>query len=251
MKVVQNEWGYFMAIKAKKMRDKAIPRLLIVDDEPQIREVIANLLSDSFRTILASNGAEAIALAKSENPALILLDIVMPGESGITVCEVLRSHPSTKHIPVIMLSAAGNLENRKLSFNNGADDFIAKPFDADELIARVKSKLRRAGELRANHKSLLVSRNLVLDLSKVVTTIDGEKLQLSNIEFSLLGLLLKKIGHVVSRREIIATIWKDAEVSERLIDAHVVALRKKIAKYEGEVATIYGKGYALRSLNVE
>lgn len=236
-----------MNLSEKKKPDAQKQKLLVVDDEKQIRELIAELLEEHFDSFLASNGEEAIALAKSENPALILLDIVMPGVGGIEICDLLRKDAATRHIPIIMLSAAGNVENRTRSFNHGADDFIPKPFDADELMARIQAKLRRAGEQRLGRQKIMTSGNLVLDQTKLLATIDGNRIPLSKIEWELLSILMKKMGEAVSRKEIVKKVWKDGNGSERLIDAHMVALRRKIEGFQGVLETIYGKGYVLRS----
>lgn len=232
-------------------KQKTRPRILIVDDEPKIRSIIADLIEEDFDSVQAENGLTAIEVAIKENPALILMDIIMPGISGIDACEHLRSHPVTKHIPVIMLSAAGQVENRIMSFDHGADDFIVKPFDATELMARIKGKLRRTREGKAVRSKILVCANLSIDQSKMAAYIDGVRLNLSNVELKLLRLLIKRSGRMISRKEILANIWDDSAGSDRIIDAHIVALRKKIEGFHGEIATVYGKGYCLRSEEIE
>lgn len=214
------------------------PKILVVDDEPIIREIVADLIVDSFQPLQAANGREAFEIAKAEQPALILLDIIMPEVDGIEACDLLRSHPVTKHIPVIMLSAAGNLENRISSFKNGADDFIPKPFNADEIVPRIMSKIRRSRESQAKRKKMLICGNLAIDLGERSVFIDGTSLSLSETELKLIFLLVKRSGKLVTRKEILRKVWEDVDASDRLIDAHIVALRKTLAGFDGEFITV-------------
>src|SRR3954468_2972543 len=121
-------------------------KILIIDDEPDSREIISEVLADKFQVITAPDGEEGLRIARAHLPDLILLDITMPKLDGISVCEALRSNEATRHIPIIMLTAASDLDNRIKSFMTGADDFISKPFKPRELMAHVVSKIRRVEE---------------------------------------------------------------------------------------------------------
>lgn len=225
----------------------AKPKLLIVDDEEQIREVLGEILADDYQTVLASNGDEALVLSQSERPDLILLDVTMPGIDGIDVCDRLRQSRSTSDIPVIMLSAASHRENRIRAFNLGADDFISKPFDTDELLARIQAKLRRATDAgRSKAPQTLNCSNLALDPKNLAVFVDERPVRLSAIEFKLLKILLERQGELVKRKEILKKVWEGQPGSDRLIDAHMVSLRKRIQGFRGELKTIYGEGYVLR-----
>lgn len=233
--------------KIEKQKSKVSkPKILIIDDEAQIRDAIADLISDDYDAIIAKHGADGVELAKKESPDLVLLDIIMPGTDGMEVCAALRNDPATRHIPIIMLSAAGSKTNRIHSFGNGADDFIAKPFDAEELMVRIAAKLRRSREKVAKRVKFVTAANLQIDQSNFHATIDGVRIQLSSLELSLLKLLVKNFNQVVTRKDIIKKVWKKEDVPDRLIDAHMVSLRKKISAFRGELATIYGKGYILK-----
>lgn len=224
-----------------------IQKLLIVDDEPQIREIIGELVSESYTPILAANGEEALLLAKKKKPDLILLDIMMPGLNGIEVCEKLRQSSETQHIPVIMLSAASHLENRIRSFDLGADDFISKPFDTEELLSRIRSKLKR--RIKANTITIDVNRlgNLLIDTKNFSASINAKDLKITPLEFEILKILVEKQSQLVKREEFVKRVWKGAPGSERLIDAHIVTLRKQLENFNGDLKTVYGKGYILSS----
>jgi len=233
------------AATASRLRDASYPKLLIVDDEVQIREVIGALVEDFCQPIYAASGEEAIRLAQKQAPALILLDIMMPGMDGIEVCERLRGIPSTRETPIIMLSAASQVGNRIKSFNLGADDFLPKPFDAEELISRIRTKLRRHAQATLKGRYIHCG-NLCVALKENMAFIDDAPIRLSLLEFEILALMAENQGEVVSRRQILKRVWKDDADSDRLIDAHLVSLRKRISTANVEIVTFYGKGYSLR-----
>lgn len=218
------------------------PKILIVDDEPQIRMAIGELLSDEFRPLLAENGSEAVRIALSEAPSLILLDIMMPGVDGIKVVEMLRESSITRGIPIIMLSAASHRENRIRSFDRGADDFVSKPFDTEELIARIRGKIRRMQEgSNSRSQGVLTCANLIVDSKAHVAYLDQLAIKLSALEFELLRLLIERQDEVVSREEILLKVWDKPAGSDRVIDAHIVALRKYLGDSGGVCRPFTGK----------
>jgi DNA-binding response OmpR family regulator len=222
-------------------------KLLVVDDEPQIRMLLKEFLSEMFDVELASNGKEALVLAKSLKPNVILMDIMMPELDGISTVQKLRMDDHTRHIPVLMLTAANTSQERIRAFNFGADDFISKPFEVEELISRINSKLNRAKELRELPPDRIEVGNLIMDLRSREVTIDAKEVELAPVEFGILELLLVKLGTVVTRKEIMKEVWQDGRKSDRLIDAHVTSLRKKIDLFVGELQTVYGEGYRMKA----
>lgn len=219
------------------------PKLLIVDDEVEIRENIGELLSPHFDPIYAGNGKEAVESAKKNLPDMILMDIMMPEMDGITACHALREDERTRHIPVIMLTAADSTKNRISSFGLGADDFLAKPFDVEELEARVLSKFKRSKELGRAIKQELHIANLTLILINQQVKVGDENIPFSPVEFDILKLLVQNEGVLVSRKQILETVWRDTSLSDRVMDAHIVAVRKKLKDFTGNLKTVYGTGY--------
>jgi DNA-binding response OmpR family regulator len=220
-------------------------KILVIDDEPDNRDLIEQILTDKFNVLGAADGEEGLRMARSELPDLILLDITMPKLDGIAVCEALRQNEATIHIPIIMLTAAIDVDARVKSFMTGADDFLSKPFKAKELVARVMSKIRRVEE-RVGKEETLECGNLTLNLKKLEAVIDGKVLQLSVLEFNLLKCFVQNKDRVMSRDRILEAVWRDSVVSDRTVDTHIVSLRKKLAGFDHNLATIYGAGYVLK-----
>lgn len=219
--------------------------ILIVDDEPDNRELIEHILSSKFNVLAAPDGEEGIRIARAQQPDLILLDITMPKMDGIAVCETLRGNEATRHIPIIMLTAATDLDRRVKSFSTGADDFISKPFKPQELLARIQSKIRRVEE-RTGKQDVVACGNLTLDLRKIEASIEGTPLALSVLEFNLLKCFVTNKDRVMSRDRILEAVWRDSVVSDRTVDTHIVSLRKKLTGFDHEITTVYGAGYVLK-----
>lgn len=222
--------------------------LLVVDDEQECRETLRSLLSKHFQVLLAADGKEAIEIARRAKPDAVLVDVQMPGMDGIEVCKAIRSDSTLKSIPVMMISAYGDENWRTESFIWGADDFIAKPFSGRELVARIISRLCWTREPKEVGSSrLLTIGNLVLDSSKMEVTTNGLPLTLTVFEFGLLKYFIDNRGRVLSRDQILEEVWKDEVVSERTVDTHICAIRKKLSKWDHDIKTIHGAGYILRS----
>jgi DNA-binding response OmpR family regulator len=221
-------------------------KVLIVDDEPEILSLLEELLSEEFETKVATNGKLAVEAAKLWHPHLIVMDIMMPEMDGMNAMQKLREDENTRHIPLLMLTALNTSQDRVKAFNLGADDFISKPFELDELIARVRSKLKRVRELRNTPPETVTVGNLNLESRSREVKVNEQILDLSPAEYGILTLLLARQGQVVSRKEIMQEVWEDEAKSDRLIDAHVTSLRKKIAGFSGEIHTVYGEGYRLK-----
>ena len=222
------------------------PKLLIVDDEPQIREVLKEFLEDSFNLEFATNGREAIDKTNEWKPDVILMDMMMPEMDGVTACKILREQDFTRHIPVLMLTAANTSVERIKAFDFGVDDYLAKPFDLDELKVRLYSKIKRANDQQNIMADKLVIGNLSLDDRKREVVIAGNAIDLSPVEYGIVKLLMNCVEQVVSREKIMRTVWEDQNKNDRLIDAHMTALRKKLTSFDGDFQTVYGAGYRLK-----
>ncbi|OFZ30085.1 MAG: hypothetical protein A2622_09530 [Bdellovibrionales bacterium RIFCSPHIGHO2_01_FULL_40_29] len=228
------------------------PIVLIVDDDSYIRELLAQILSENFQIALAKDGDEVLEDARLIKPALIILDMIMPGKNGIEVCKILREQPELKETPIIMMTAIDDSEQRINAFNAGIDDYIVKPFLVEELVARINRKLERTSAKRAIFGDSEVRfGNLKLQFNDLSVEIDGTRCELGQVEYKILNVLLKKSGELVSRQELNDSIWGQELPSDRALDPHITSLRKKIQKSQGELKTVYGKGYSIILKNSE
>lgn len=221
------------------------PKLLVVDDEPEIREIVSEMFLEHFDPILAANGKECVEAARTYLPSLILLDLMMPQMDGITACEILRNDPQTRPIPIIMLTALNETDKRIKAYELGIDDFIGKPFLPQELMTRVMSKYSRFQELRKPTPQNLAIGNLSLNLATGEARISDRITFFTHFEFQILKLLAQNESAVVSRDEILQSIWKGEPVSDRAMDAHIFSIRRKMEDFNGSIRTVYGKGYIL------
>jgi len=220
-------------------------RVLVIDDEADNRELIEQVLAEQFAVLSAGDGEEGLRFARAEHPDLIILDIAMPKLDGFAVCEALRSNLATRDIPIIMLTVAADVDDRIRSFMSGADDFVPKPFRPKELLARVQSKVRRLEE-REGKDEVIECGNLVLDTKRLDAAINGRSLGLSVLEFNLLKCFVQNKDRVMSRETILQSVWRDAVVSDRTVDTHIVSLRRRLENFDHMIATIYGAGYILK-----
>ena len=200
-----------------------------------------------FKVETRSNGLEAIDAAKSIKPDVILMDVMMPGLDGISTVGRLREDPATRHIPVLLLTGVDTSPQRIRAFDLGADDFIAKPFVFDEVLTRIRSRLVRAEDFKRPPRDRYEVANLVLDPGRREVILDGRLLELGPFEFAILSVFMKKPGLIVTRREIMLEVWGDDAKNDRLIDAHLTSLRKKLAGFKAELKTVYGEGYILKT----
>ncbi len=226
--------------------DRKKKKIMVIDDEAEICDFIDDLLSFRFDIIKANSGEVALKLIAGEPPDLIILDMHLQQMSGLEVCQKLRENPQTKHIPVLIYTGHEDIENVTEAFDRGADDFISKSARPKELIARILSKVRRIEE-KEDIADVLQCGNLTLDSRKIEASIDGKALDLSVLEFTLLTFFVKNRDRVMSRQHILEGVWKDAVVSNRTIDTHMVYLRKKLSGFNHVLATVYGAGYILKA----
>lgn len=217
-------------------------KILIVDDDQGIIDFVnPELVHEGFETAVAKTGREALEKIASEKPDLVLLDVMLPEINGL---EVLRRIRQDSNLPVILETARGETLDKINGLNSGADDYISKPFDIEELIARINAVLRRVASSAV--VSNLVTRDVSLDLQSMSVSVKGNVLQLSKTEFLMLKLFMENAGKVLSRDQIIDGIWgKDHFIDVNTVDVYVGYLRGKIDQPCGEeyIKTVRGAGY--------
>lgn len=222
--------------------------VLVVDDDREIVESIAIFLqADGYLVRKAYNGLEALDIVMTENVHLIILDIMMPELDGIKTLLKVRE---SKNMPIILLSAKSEDADKILGLTAGADDYITKPFNPSELVARVKSQLRRYTQLGAMQikETQIVIRGLVLDTESKSVTVDGEAVRLTPLEYKILELLCRHPGRVFSTEEIYRQVWNDDIVSDNAIAVHVRHIREKIEinpKEPRYLKVVWGVGYKI------
>jgi two-component system, OmpR family, phosphate regulon response regulator PhoB len=222
-----------------------MPAVLVVEDEPAIAELIAvNLRHNGFRTTWAIDSASAQVEIDDSVPDLILLDWMLPGESGLTLAKRWRAHPRTKEVPIIMVTARGDESDRVAGLDAGADDYIAKPFSTKELLARVRAVLRRRAPESLG--DALTIAGLTLDPATHRVSYQDQPLKLGPTEFKLLQFFMTSPERVHSRAQLLDKVWGDhVYIEERTVDVHVKRLREALAHAGAMVETVRGAGYRL------
>lgn len=218
-------------------------KILLVDDEPDILEIISYSLKNAdYDVHTASNGLEAIKIAKKIEPHLIILDVMMPEMDGIEACEIIRNDSKIGKTLITFLSARGEDYSQIAGFNAGADDYITKPIKPKVLLSKVKSLLRRISD---NEAEIIKHGQLIIDRSSYKATFEKNEISLPRKEFELLFLLASKPDKVFKREFILESIWgKDVVVGDRTIDVHIRKLREKIG--DSYFKTIKGVGYKFK-----
>ena len=225
----------------------AQPRVLLVEDEPAQREVLAyNLEAEGFEVTRAATGDEALVMVDEIGPDLILLDWMLPGVSGIEICRRLKSRSALRDVPIIMISARTEEVDRVRGLETGADDYVVKPYSVVELMARVRSQLRRTRPATVGQR--LEYEDIVLDAETHKVTRGDHPVRLGPTEFRLLSTFMEKPGRVWSREQLLDRVWgRDIYVDTRTVDVHIGRLRKSLCQHGGNdpVRTVRGAGYAL------
>ncbi|MEM7538464.1 MAG: response regulator transcription factor [Chloroflexota bacterium] len=223
-------------------------KILLVDDEPNIVELNEMYLAaEGYEIATATDGIEALTAFRIEKPDLIVLDVMMPDLDGWEVCRRIREESD---VPIIMLTARGEDIDRIVGLEMGADDYMSKPFNPRELLARIRSVLRRATRQAdpnaAAANNLIELGDLALDPDRHEATADGKVLQLRGKEFELLHCLLKNQGIVMSRQQLLDLVWGyDYYGETRTVDVHVAQLRKELSHSNVQIETVWGVGYKL------
>jgi len=218
--------------------------VLIVEDDPDIVELLQYTLErEGYPVMVAQNGERGLAEAQRRKPGLILLDLMLPGLDGLEVCKALKGNDSTKGIPIVMLTAKGEESDVVLGLEFGADDYVRKPFSPRELVARIRTVLRR-GQPVAESKTRIEVGGVTLDRERHEVTVEEEVVPFTRSEFRLLWTLAKHPGRVYTREELVEKLT-DGEVVilDRNIDVHVSSIRKKLGDDHKVVATVRGVGY--------
>lgn len=230
------------------------PSILVIEDEPDLRAGLEhNLALDGFEVVTAANGHEGLEQAHECRFSLVLLDLMLPGISGLEVLERLRE--SGDRTPIIILSAKGQNEDKVRGLELGADDYVTKPFSVSELTARIRAVLRRADDDQQPIQDVYQFPDLTVDFKRFTISRDGEEQQLSSFEAKILRMLIAHRGEVVTRRDLLTKVWGYVHLpTTRTVDNHIARLRKKIeADVENpiHVVTVHGIGYRFDSAERE
>jgi len=226
-------------------------RILIVEDELPMRMALTDLLqAQGYRVTTAMNGVDGLDRALAETPDLVLLDVMMPGLDGFSVCrEVRRAQPA---LPILMLTAKGLVDDRVTGLDAGADDYLVKPFSTRELLARVRALLRRFERTIASMEHLLLD-DVEVDFAKQTCTRSGQRLSLTAKEFAILKLLAEHRGEPVTREQFLEAVWGyNAYPTTRTVDNQIVSLRAKLEPDPAQprwIVTVHGVGYRLEMTN--
>ena len=223
------------------------PVVLVVEDEAAQLEILTyNLEAKGFGVAKAETGDEALQVIDEIQPDLVLLDWMLPGVSGIEICRRMKSNPATRKVPVIMLSARSEDVDKVRGLETGADDYVVKPYSVAELMARVKTQLRRVRPATVGER--LTFDDIVLDPETHSVDRSGSPVQLGPTEFRLLSTFMEKPGRVWTREQLLDRVWgRDVYVDTRTVDVHIGRLRKSLCRDGGAdpIRTIRGAGYAL------
>ena len=221
-------------------------KILIVEDEKQIVKLLKyNLEKEGYSTLLAADGDAGLALARKSKPDLILLDLMLPKMDGLELCRILRRE---SEVPIIMLTAKKEEADRVVGLELGADDYLTKPFSVRELMARIKSVLRRSGEKGKNLGTVRFGK-VEADLERYEVKINGKIVLLSSKEFDFLKVLIQAKGKVLTRDQLLESVWgydQAADIDTRTIDQHVARLRGKLGPESERLMTVKNIGYRLK-----
>lgn len=225
------------------------PLILIVDDEPQILRALKTILGSShFRVISAINGEEALALAATQQPDVIILDLTLPDMDGITVCEQIRDWSRT---PIIVLSVRDSERDKVAALDKGADDYLTKPFNIQELMARIRVALRHSTQSIGNKETTIVAGNLTVDLARRITLLNGNEVKLTSTEFKLLSYLAANPDRVLTHQAILTHVWGFEESAHlEYLRVYIGQLRKKIEVNPDDpkiIITDPGVGYRFKT----
>ena len=225
-------------------------KIYIVEDEPDIRETLKyNFSNEGFKVFTAPNGEEALSNIKKVLPDVLILDLMLPGLSGLDVCKSIRADDDIRDMSIIMLTAKGEEIDRIIGFELGADDYVTKPFSVRELILRVKVLLKKQRESLVENK-LVTFGPIRIDLDAHELKINDKEIVLTALEFKLLQHLVKRKGRVQTREQLLGDVWGySAEVTTRTVDTHIKRLREKLGNTSDYIQTIRGVGYRFSNVD--
>jgi len=220
--------------------------VVVVEDEPDIVEVVSyNLKREGYTVTSKNRGDEGLNHIRNELPDIVILDLMLPGLDGLSICQQMKSDPSTQEIPIIIISAKGEESDVVIGLEMGADDYLAKPFSPRELLARIKAVLRRGAARKENDSQRVVIRELVIDVARHEVKIGDLSINLTSTEFKILYTLASSSGRAFSREQLLnQVVGLGVVVVDRNIDVHIRSVRKKLGKeYSSLIETIRGVGY--------
>ena len=225
-------------------------KIYIVEDEPDIRETLKyNFSNEGFEVFTAPDGEEAFSNIKKVLPDVLILDLMLPGLSGLDVCKSIRADDDIRDMSIIMLTAKGEEIDRVIGFELGADDYVTKPFSVRELILRVKVLLKKQRESLVENK-LVTFGPIRIDLDAHELKINDKEIVLTALEFKLLQHLVKRKGRVQTREQLLGDVWGySAEVTTRTVDTHIKRLREKLGNTSEYIQTIRGVGYRFSNVD--
>lgn len=223
-------------------------RILVVDDEPDIVALVAyHLAKTNYRVSTASNGTDALSIARQERPSMLVLDLMLPGMSGFDVLEHIRAEESTRHIAVLMLTARKEEQDRIRGLSLGADDYLTKPFSPQELVLRVGAILRRTSGATDAPADLLQIGPIRIDRAAHRVAIENDEVELTPTEYKLLITLAERRGRVQARGHLLESVWEAApDIQTRTVDMHIQRLRTKLGDAGDLIETVRGFGYRMR-----
>ena len=224
-------------------------KILIVDDEEDVTDLLEyNLKTEGYVVSTINDPLQIMGAAKSIQPDLIILDIMMPDLNGMQICRMLKADSLMEKVPVIFLTAKGEVEDRIQGLETGADDYICKPFDIREVKLRVQTLLKRSNLIKNNEKAEKITiAGVEIDPTEYKVTVDGEEVKLTITEFNLLYLLMSRKGRVQTREHILVSVWEyESDLETRTIDTHVRRLRQKLGKDNDIIETVRGVGYRIK-----
>lgn len=221
--------------------------ILVIDDEEDILELVRlNLAREGYDVLTAGTGELGLELAKSKQPGLIVLDLMLPGMDGLEVCKVLKNHPKTAETPIVVLSAKGQESDIVSGLAVGADDYVTKPFSSKVLVARIRRLLNRQIEQHLDRRAVKV-HDMTIDPARCEVFVRDQRLSLTVSEFNILYTLAKRPGIVFSRYQIVDALHGgDYIVGDRAVDVQISYLRTKLGRYKEYIETVRGVGYRFR-----
>ena len=223
-------------------------KIIVVEDEPDILGLVSYHLEQSgFSVVTAEDGEQALSSIEQDPVGLVVLDLMLPGISGLEVCRLLKQTPRTKDIPVLMLTARAEEVDRIVGLELGADDYLVKPFSPRELVLRIRAILRRIEGRDEEEVAQIVAGPLAIDLVGCQVQIDSDPVDLTATEFKLLTTLAQRRGRVQSREELLKVVWGYEYIGyRRTVDTHIRRLREKLGTAAAMVETVRGMGYRFR-----
>ena len=221
------------------------PKVVVIEDEPDLVEVVSyNLKREGYQVASAMRGDEGLNLVRNQSPALVILDLMLPGMDGLSVCQQMKADPITRDIPIIIVSAKGEESDVVIGLGMGADDYLGKPFGPRELLARVKAVLRRGAVRNENQKERIVVGELLIDSARHEVRVSDQLVKLTATEFKVLYQLVSHPGRAFSREQLLnRVVGEGVVVVDRNIDVHIRSIRKKLRVCSQMIQTIRGVGY--------